>query len=78
MGSYELRGGDVDGSVWDSLQVCPGTVTGDAKFKCFVATAVGRAEIETATQCQKKADGQQNFEAMVFPHSLDSRTASII
>jgi len=48
------------------LQVCPGTITDDAKFKDFVATAVRRAEVDRATQCQEKADGQQNFEAMVF------------
>jgi len=66
VGSYERRGGDVDVSVWDSLQVCPGTVTGDAKFKDFVAAALRWTEIDRATQCQEKADGQQNFEAIVF------------
>jgi len=48
------------------LQVCPGTVTGNVKFKDFVAPALLRAGIDIATQCQEKADGRQNFEAIVF------------
>jgi hypothetical protein len=66
VGSQELRGVDVDAFVWNSLQVCPGTVRGDAKSKDFVASAFLRAETDRTTQCQEKADGQQNFEAIVF------------
>jgi len=48
------------------LQICPGTITGDAKFKDFVAPALLRAGTDVATQCQEKADGQQNFGAIKF------------
>jgi hypothetical protein len=48
------------------LQVCPGTIAGDVKFKDFVAPAILRTGIDIATQCQEKADGRQNFEAIVF------------
>jgi hypothetical protein len=48
------------------LQVCPGTIAGYAKFKNFVASALLRAGIDRAAHCQEKADGQQNFEAIVF------------
>jgi hypothetical protein len=48
------------------LQICPRTITDDAKFKYFVAPALLRAGTNIATQRQEKADGQQNFQAIVI------------